>query len=367
MKTVIITDGKYRSAIAVTAALGRAGYDVVITQTIAESKEPPVFSSKYAVHTHMIEGSCKDAEYPERLLSVIKEYDNPVLFCIGADTLNTVSRYRDDFSSVCDFLISEPSVLDALNDKEAVHKRCVELGLCVPKQYPEAPDRFPVVIKPHCGEKHGLKAEDRYKIALNADDYGTKYALMQKYDPAPIVQEKVEGDGMGVCLLVDREGRLINAVCHRRIREYPITGGPSSCCISFYDKDMIESAYKLLSSFGFVGMAMVEFKGKYILEVNPRVWGSYPMTVCCGSGYTEDYVEASGGQRVEYDPKKYKTGIKMRFMLNDTLSILSHIKNGHIKEGIKGVGDVFTSKEALYMRDDRAPFRKYLSSAIKKK
>ncbi len=367
MKTVIITDGKYRSSIAVAAALGRAGYGVVVTQTAAESAEPPVFSSKYLTATHMIEGSCKDAEYPERLLSVIKKYERPVLFCIGADTLNMVSRHREEFSAVCDFLISEPSVLDSLNDKETVHRRCTELGLSVPRQYNQEPTEFPVVIKPHCGEKFGLKAGDRYKIALDIEDYKAKYTLMQKYDPSPIVQQKVEGDGMGACLLIDSEGRLINAVCHRRIREYPITGGPSSCCISFYDERMIESAYKLLSSFGFVGMAMVEFKGEYILEVNPRVWGSYPMTVCCESGYTEDYAAASIGDRVEYDPKKYKTNVKMRFMLNDILSIMSHIKSGHIKEGIKGIGDIFTAKEALKMRDDKAPFRKYLTSAIKKK
>ncbi len=367
MKTVIITDGKYRSAIAVTAALGRAGYSVVITQTMAEAAEPPVFSSKYVTATHMIEGSCKDEGYPERLLSVIKEYEHPVLFCIGADTLNTVSRHRERFAEVCDFLISEPAVLDSLNDKETVHQRCVDLGLPVPKQYDGKPTEFPVVIKPHCGEKFGLKAGDRYAIAKDTEEYKLKYSLMQKYDPEPIVQQKVEGDGMGACLLIDREGRLINAVCHRRIREYPITGGPSSCCVSFYDEKMIESAYKLLSSFGFTGMAMVEFKGKYILEVNPRVWGSYPMTVCCESGYTEDYTEASRGERVEYAPRKYKTNIKMRFMLNDTLSILSHIKHGHIKEGIKGIGDIFTAREALRMRDDKAPFRKYLTSAIKKK
>ena len=64
MKTVIITDSKYRSAIAVVAALGRAGYNVVVTQTTAESAEPPVFFSKYVTESHMIDGSCKDAEYP---------------------------------------------------------------------------------------------------------------------------------------------------------------------------------------------------------------------------------------------------------------------------------------------------------------
>lgn len=367
MKTVIITDGKYRSAIVCARALGREGYKIIVTQTKKEAEDAPVFYSKYVSEKHLIEGSCKDKEYPKRLLEIIKKYEDPVLFCVGADTLNMIACHREEFSKHCRFLISEPSVLDALNDKERVHRRCKELGIKVPLQYEGMPESYPVVIKPHCGEKLGLTAADRYKIAVNEEDFNKKYQLMQSYDQAPIVQQKVEGNGMGACLLIDSEGRLINAVCHRRIREYPITGGPSSCCVSFYDKDMIASAYKLLSSFGFTGMAMVEFKGEYILEVNPRLWGSYPMTECSKSGFSADYVKAALGERVEYLPEKFKTKVKMRFALNDTLSILSHLKKGHFKEVIKGTGDIFTAKEALKAKDDKKPYRKYLTFAIKKR
>lgn len=367
MKTVIITDGKYRSSIVVARALGRAGYNVVVTQTEAEASDVPVFYSKYLSEKHIIKGSCKDSAYADRLLEIIKKYDTPALFCVGSDTLNTVSRNRDEFGKYCRFLISEPSVLDALNDKERVHSRCTELGLKVPEQYEGMPDSFPVVIKPHCGEKLGLTAADRYKIAYNSEEYTEKYKLMQSYDPEPIVQRKVDGEGMGACLLIDCEGRLINAVCHRRIREYPITGGPSSCCVSFYDRSMIDSAYKLLRSFGFTGMAMVEFKGEYILEVNPRLWGSYPMTECADSHFTEDYVSAALGSRIEYQPDKFRRNVKMRFTLNDTLSILSHLKKGHFKEVIKGAGDIFTAREALKAKEDKKPYRKYLAAAIKKK
>ena len=45
MKTVIITDGKYRSSIPAARALGRAGYNVVVTQTRGDDgSTPPVFS-----------------------------------------------------------------------------------------------------------------------------------------------------------------------------------------------------------------------------------------------------------------------------------------------------------------------------------
>ena len=85
------------------------------------------------------------------------------------------------------------------------------------------------------------------------------------------MQQKITGAGAGVSLLLGRESELLGALCHRRVREYPITGGPSTCCESFYDEKMIDEAYELLKSFHFTGLAMVEFKGDCILEVNPRV------------------------------------------------------------------------------------------------
>ncbi len=368
MKTVIVTDCKYRMSIAAVRALGKAGFRVVGVQSCAESEGlVPAFSSRYVAHHHIVDGSVEDVEYKDRLLAVIRQYDRPILLCIGAVTLNMVSRNRSEFAHVCDFLIAEPEVLNALNDKERVHTRCTELGLCVPKQYSDSPDTYPVVIKPHCGEKFGLTAAERYAVAYDREQCIAILKKMRRYDPAPLIQQKVEGQGKGACLLIDENGRLVNAVCHKRIREYPIAGGPSTCCESFYDEKMIADAYALLSSFGFVGMAMVEFKGDAILEVNPRIWGSFPMTECCGSTFTRDYALCAGGETVAYRPAHYRTGQKMRFLLNDTLSIIKHFTKGHIKMVLGGIADTFRAREALYDKKDLAPFFKYLRKSLLKR
>lgn len=361
MKTVIVTDGKYRASIAAVRALGRAGYRVVVTQTRGDAAlEPPVFASRYAAETRWLETSACGEDYAEKLLSLLAEYDHPVLFCIGAATQNLVAARREAFSGVCDFLVSPAFVLDALNDKEAVHRRCVELGIPVPRQYTGEPETYPVVIKPHCGEKLGLKASARYAVAGSKEEYDVMLAGMQAYDPAPIVQEKISGDGVGASLLLDGDGRLVGAICHRRIREYPITGGPSTCCESFFDERLIECAYRLLSSFGFVGLAMVEFKGECVLEVNPRVWGSFPLTECAESPIACRYVRAASGEALTYTPGDYRTGIRMRFLLNDTAAMLSCLRRGKPGMFLSGVADVFRAREALSASDDPAPMRRYL-------
>ena len=260
-----------------------------------------------------IDGACADADYAEKLLSVLKEYEHPVLFCVGAVTLNTVAARREEFAALANFLIAPKETLDALNDKESVHQRALELGIPV---------------------------------------------------PSPIVQQKIPGAGAGVSLLLGRESELLGALCHRRVREYPITGGPSTCCESFYDEKMIDEAYELLKSFHFTGLAMVEFKGDCILEVNPRVWGSFPMTEAAQSPIVAHYAQAAQGGQVIYTAKDYRTGVKMRFFLNDTVAALSYLKAGRVKEGLRGLGDFFTAKEALSAKGDGKVMRAYLKKSL---
>ena len=199
MKTALVTDGKYRSSIAAVRALHRAGYRVVVTQTRADVKSAPAVSvSKSCDDFRWIDGACADADYAEKLLSVLKEYEHPVLFCVGAVTLNTVAARREEFAALANFLIAPKETLDALNDKESVHQRALELGIPVPREYDGTPESYPVVVKPHCGEKFGLKAADRYAVANNEAEFDAIMEKMQRYDPSPIVQQKITGAGAGV-------------------------------------------------------------------------------------------------------------------------------------------------------------------------
>ena len=370
MKTVVITDGKYRSALAAARALGRAGYRVLATQTRGDCEgEPPVFASKYA-EGRWIEGTVADEAYPDRLLALLGEAagpgEKPVLLCVGAGTLNRVAADRDRFAEAADFLIAAPAVLDALNDKEQVHQRAEALGLPVPKEYTGVPDRYPVIVKPHCGEKAGLKAADRYAAAENEAEFRRVCAKMRQYDENPIVQEKIEGEGRGVSLLLGRHSELLGAICHRRLREYPMTGGPSTCCVTEYDAHRIDQAHRLLASFGFTGLAMVEFKGDRILEVNPRIWGSFPLTVFSGSPLCEHYVRAAAGEAVSYAPADYRVGVKMRFFVNDLAASADLLRHRKFKAGLGGLLDFFRVKEGLKDRSDRKAYHQYLKSYMRK-
>ena len=216
METAIVTDGKYRSSIAAVRALHRAGYQVIVTQTRADVHAvPAVASSRCCAAFRWIDGAAADEGYADRLAALLETYDHPVLFCVGAVTLNTVAAQRERFARIADFLIAPRPVLDALNDKETVHARAQSLGIPVPRQYDGVPpERYPVVIKPHCGEKFGLKAADRYAVADTPEAYAQILARMQRYDPSPIVQDKIAGPG------IRSEERRVGKECRSRWSPY---------------------------------------------------------------------------------------------------------------------------------------------------
>ena len=227
MKTAIVTDGKYRSSIAAVRALHRAGYQVIVTQTRADVHAvPAVASSRCCAAFRWIDGAAADDGYADRLAALLETYDHPVLFCVGAVTLNTVAAQRERFARIADFLIAPRPVLDALNDKETVHARAQSLGIPVPRQYDGVPpERYPVVIKPHCGEKFGLTAAQRYRICRTKEGLQEAFSHFQAIaQEDPIVQEYLPGEAFG-CSILAKDGAVYRRLPgdrseHRRIRNY---------------------------------------------------------------------------------------------------------------------------------------------------
>ena len=159
---ILLTDVKYRASLAAVQALGKAGYPVYTAQTEAELQgTPPAFSSVYAKGVFLVPGSCYDVEYPARLAEICnsiraEKEQVPVLFPIGAATLSQVAGHSEELASTARFLISPPEVLDRANDKRAVAELAQTLNIPIPEEFDcredRLPPRFPVVVKPRCGE-----------------------------------------------------------------------------------------------------------------------------------------------------------------------------------------------------------------------
>lgn len=154
---------------------------------------------------------------------------------------------------------STPSYDTILNadNKLNVYKACRMLHLPTPETHIID---FNGVIKP----SHGRGSERRFWVR-----------------PGDVIQKRVYGDAIGIGMLFNH-GELKAKFSWRRLQEFPEDGGTS--VIRESTKMPHEEAYaqKLLEFFNWHGVAMVEFKGGHIIEVNPRFWGSLQLAIDSG-------------------------------------------------------------------------------------
>ncbi len=379
---VVVTDGQYRMTVALVRELLRAGHEVTVTA--ADNAPPLAFHVRGVTDTVRMPARLSDVTRRETLLDICYKRNVPALFPVGAKTLETVSQFADHFSTVCFTLVSPPRVLEAAGDKPAVAALAASLGIPTPQPYifegAEPIEKFarrlpyPVVLKYRCGEKLGLPAERRYTIARNESEFYKRYVTMHDVQPPVLVQELIPGPGWGVEAVMDQNSRPVALFCHRRLREYPLTGGPSTACVSDWSPALVEQAVSLLQTMRFVGIAMVEFKGEpgqeRLLEVNPRVWGSYPLAPLSGASMADAYVRAAAGEVLpEATDCAFRTGQVMQFFPNDLMRGLTALKRGKVSPLLTCLRDGLSPRVRGGVRDkeDRPGSWFYVRSLFRRK
>lgn len=146
----------------------------------------------------------------------------------------------------------------------------------------------------------------------------------------PIVQKYIIGDGTGLFAFY-KNGECKNYFMHKRIREYPSTGGASVVAEAFYDKQMLSDGLRLLDELKWEGVAMVEFKkdnltGIYnLMEINAKFWGSLDLALVCGANFPQMLIDDALGKKFEKWNYKQK---RFQWILNgDLFNFLEHPKD----------------------------------------
>lgn len=389
MVTAVITDVHYRMSLALIRDLAQAGVRTVCCER--EGVPAPLgFASKYARETVLLPRE----SWPEVLCELCarltrEEQERPALLPVGAATQAALSAERDRFARVCGLCVPTPAQLDAFNSKETVARLGEQLNIPVPARFAPEPGEdlpaffarlpLPCVVKPLCGEKFGLSAAQRYVIARTPEQGTAAFQRFQALTGAPpVVQEYLPGGGLG-CSILAEEGTIRAALCHRRVREYPITGGPSSCCVRTDRPDLEEYAARLVAETGYTGLAMFEFKEgadgqPRLLEINPRVWGTFPLTRASKSGlpllwHTLSWNRGNPEEEPEpLPPPAPFRPCKMQFAPSDLMAGLSWLKRGCPGKALGALGDFLSPavKDGLWEWGDPKPGLMYYRSLLKK-
>jgi predicted ATP-grasp superfamily ATP-dependent carboligase len=360
MAVIAITDSETRKSLAVTRAFGRLGHNVI---NIATKKPILSGSSKYSKRSIYI------SKYTEEnILKIIKDNNVDILIPCEEDTMELVAGSKR-ISELTECINPDLKSFNICRDKFLTMNHALKNGVRIPRtylaedidelnKYISALDEkdFPIVLKPRKGSgSRGIK------VCQNIEEYNNVKHQYESSDLGiPMVQEFIPpgGDAIGASFLY-YQGKEVCHFVHRRIREFPVSGGPSTLCESIINPEAIEFGRRLLEGLNWNGVAMVEFKqdprsGELVLmEINPRIWGSFQLPIFSGINFPEAIIDIFNKKGyVEYK-KTYREGIKLRWLFPaDLLSILSSsdkllTKFSKIITPIKGevTGMIFDSKD----------------------
>lgn len=104
-----------------------------------------------------------------------------------------------------------------------------------------------------------------------------------------VIQQYIKGRGIGFsCFAIN--GEIKEYYSHLRLIEFPLSGGSSLYRESYHDDRLFEIVSPLVKKLNWSGFAMFEFKLTddnllYLIEVNPRVWGSINQGLMNGANY----------------------------------------------------------------------------------
>jgi len=336
--SVIVTTAMSPKALIVTRSLGIRGIKV----TTADKQKFALASlSKYSKNFFLYPSpKKKPAEFINCLISFIKRHRDTVLIPTHSEDTYLIAKYKSSLEKYIKVPLHDYNMIKKVNDKACLMEIAEELSIPIPRtrkikdlsELPKIAEEldFPVVIKlRETSSSIGLS------YAHSKKDLISKYKkTVSSYDLSfsnyPVIQEYIPGDGYGVSLLFNK-GDLRAKFTHKRLREYPITGGPSTYRVSVKNSKMEKFAINLLQSLNWHGVAMVEFKldsrnkKPVLMEVNPRMWGSINLAIKSGIDfpYLLYKMVLEGDVKPVFD---YKLGIKTRNIFIDYLALISYIR-----------------------------------------
>jgi predicted ATP-grasp superfamily ATP-dependent carboligase len=334
---ILVTDGNNRASLAITRSLGRKGHRI----TVGEVAHPALASSSKYCHGRFTYPSPIDNPdlFIERLIEIIQEKKIDVLLPVSDVTTIQVCENKLQLEQFCKVPFPDADTVKLAANKGQLFRLAAQLGVPVPQsiwleeytprfRLPENMP-FPVVIKPCHSRIRTNKGwlSTSVKYAYNQTELMRIVREESTLAFPLVIQERIIGPGVGIFVCYNN-GSPIAFFSHRRIREKPPSGGVSvlreSISVSPEAKEFSE---RLLSSLGWHGVAMVEFKIDQLdnmpklMEINGRFWGSLQLAIDAGVDFPGLLIDTLRQDEVK-PVTRYRIGVKTRWLLGDLDSLL---------------------------------------------
>ncbi len=331
MSRVLVLDAQMRNSLAVIRALGKSGLTVDAGE---ETNFATGFFSKYCENKYIYPSPSKNTEdFINYLLDLVKKNNYEMIFPITDYTVLPIVLNKEEFSEYTIVPFPDYATLIKAMNKENTVKIALRNKIPLPRTYSikDVGDskldelEYPIILKPlrSSGSRGVALCNDRTEM-INKYKY-----IFQKYGPLLIQEYIPNGGELGVYTLFNAESKPIALSVQKRIRSYPVSGGPSTLRETVRDDELVSLSFRLLKAMSWYGLAMVEFRidprdnKPKLMEINPRFWGSLQLSILAGSNFPYLLYKMAKGDHVDA-ALNYKIGVKCRWVLpGDILWFLS--------------------------------------------
>lgn len=369
---VFITDGHWRKTLAAVRALGQQGINV----TVGESTRLATAAFSRHCHKAVVYPSpfLKPVEFIDYLYKKLSSRTYQMLLPMEDQTLYLISQHHDKFSKLTYLPIVSHQKFQQAGSKDNILILAQKLGIPIPKTWfiddlvklesLKQKLTFPAVIKPK-------RSSGAVGIAYlkSQEELTVKYPLIHRKFPFPMIQEMIprNGPGYGVSVLMNEKSQVKAWFVHKRLREYPVTGGASTLRVSVNCDDLRDMAVTLLKALDWFGVAMVEFKldprdGVFkLMEVNPRFWGSLALAIASGVNFPYLIYRMARGENIQ-PVNSYRIGKKSRWLLpGDILHFIHYPQRSRLVPEFFNFWDANTVYDIVSLKDPLPTFARILT------
>jgi len=395
MNHVLVTDGHFRKTLALVRSLGRQGVHVTVGErTFLNTSFFSKYCSRRLIYPSPLR--CPD-RFIEFLLTEIKKHPIDCLFPMEEETLLLIAKYHSEISKYTYLLVPTLEKIEFVRDKGNLIRFAQSQGIPVPKTYGTPPLLSSVSSRtdlPHQGggENGGislLRQIDGISNALTLSPWGrgegegyvikprissgsfgivyvkkeedllSSYQRVHQHYPFPLIQEYIPDGGgtFGLSALFDERSHVKAVFVHKKLRTYPVRGGPSTLREGVEHPRIMELGLSLLKALNWVGIAMVEFKVDprdgipKLMEVNPRFWGSLQLAIFSGVDFPYLMLKIAKGEHFE-PVLRYPVGRCSRWLLfGDILHFFNNPERFHLRPSFFRLFDRNTCYDIISRED----------------
>jgi predicted ATP-grasp superfamily ATP-dependent carboligase/protein-tyrosine-phosphatase len=335
----LVLDGNQFSTLSIVRSLGRKGIQVTVGG-IRDTAPGIATYSRYAKQfVSYADPLANPDQFVQNIIDIVSQNNFDLLIPVTENTALPLAKQRAAIEQYCRLALPESASLELAIDKNKTFEIAAEEQVPVPVGVTIdntselsallANIKYPVVVKPSRSvAENGQAARTKLNVqyAFNEQELIDICHNILRFTPA-ILQEYFRGDGVGVEVLA-RHGEIVLVFQHKRLHEFPLTGGGSTLRQSVaVNPQLLEHSRRLIKRLNWHGVAMLEFKYNEasgqcrLMEINGRFWGSLPLAVAAGADFPYALYNMLVTDSVPEAPQ-YQTGRLNRKLKDDLYWLL---------------------------------------------